>query len=81
MAAGMAALNEWPEMFSIDVHKWGQRSPFKALLKSWFDKNFDEEKEKTGHFCFSAEGFESCKLFRQLNGHALLSLDLKMSTN
>jgi hypothetical protein len=81
MAAGIAALNEWPEILLTLDPKCGRRRFLKVLLNTLEDRKLVAEKENTGRFCNTAEGFASCRLFRQVNGQVLLSLILKMSTN
>ncbi len=81
MAAGMAALNEWPEMLLTFDPKCGCRRFLKVLLNTLEERKLVAEKENTRRFCNTAEGFASWRLFRQENGQVLLSPILKMSTN
>ncbi len=81
MAAGMPALKECPDNSLAFWAMCGNKRDLSVFVKTRVDRNFVGEKENTGKFFTTADGLESCKLFKQLNGQVLLSSISKISTN
>ncbi len=65
IAAGMPALNEWPEIFSAFLPRCLCMRERMELLKRLVDKNSPESKVNTGRFSFTSRDFLSRRFSKQ----------------